>query len=263
VGAADDLEAVWLGPRPGQAATLVFLHDGLGCVATWRDFPARLAAATGLGALVWSRIGHGGSPPAPAPPRALTYMHEEAAGVGDVLDRFGIERAVLVGHSDGGSIALIHAGAHDAGGRVLGLALEAPHVFCEPLSVAGIEAARAAFEHGELRVRLERHHGANTDNVFWGWNRAWLDQGFLAWNIEAYLARVRAPVLVVQGLRDEFGTLAQVLAIERGAAAPVTCVMLGACGHAPHRERPDETLEAMATFVRGLGLDQGGSAQQR
>lgn len=251
------LEHAWHGPPPEQAPTLVFLHEGLGSVTTWRDVPARLAAATGLGALVYSRRGYGASDPV-TPPRPLDYMEREGLAVlPAVLDAAGVRRAVLVGHSDGASIALVHAGRPDPDPRVLGLALEAPHLFCEEVSVRSIAAAREAFLAGGLRARLERHHGANTEGAFWGWNRAWLDPAFRAWTLEAFARRVAVPVLVIQGADDQYGTLAQVEAVERLCRGPVERLVLPACGHAPHRGQPDAALAAIARFARARAAAPG------
>jgi pimeloyl-ACP methyl ester carboxylesterase len=245
------LEYEWHGPGPESAPTLVFLHEGLGSVSMWRDFPARLAEATGWGALVYSRAGHGGSDPVPLP-RPLRFMHDEALIVlPAVLDAAGVRDAVLVGHSDGGSIALIHAGSEE-GTRVRGLVLEAPHVFCEEISVHSIAAAAEKYRQGDLRRALERHHGPNVDVAFWGWNRAWLDPGFREWNLEEYLSGVHVPVLVIQGDRDEYGTLTQLDAIEKGCGGPVERLVLPDCGHSPHRDHPAATLSAMLAFVRRL-----------
>lgn len=184
-------------------------------------------------------------------PRPLTYMHEEGfAGLPGMLDAAGVRRAVLVGHSDGGSIALLHASAPRAMPRVRGLVLEAPHVFCEDVTVEAIERARGEFLRGDLRAKLSRYHGANVDCAFWGWNNAWLDPGFRDWNIEEYLPAVTVPVLVVQGLDDPFGTLRQVEAIERQCGGPVRRLVFERCGHSPHRDHPERSLEAMAAFLR-------------
>jgi pimeloyl-ACP methyl ester carboxylesterase len=245
------LEYEWHGPGPEAAPTLVFLHEGLGCVTTWRDFPARLAAATGLGALVYSRAGYGGSDPVPLP-RPLHFMHDEALLVlPEVLDAVGAREPILVGHSDGGSIALIHAGGVPAV-KVRALILEAPHVFCEDLSVRSIARARESYQTGDLRRALERHHGDNVDVAFWGWNGAWLDPGFRSWNIEESLGAIRCPALLIQGADDEYGTLAQLDAIEAGSGGPVRRLVLSECGHSPHRAQPDATLAAMADFVREI-----------
>jgi pimeloyl-ACP methyl ester carboxylesterase len=244
------LEAEWHGPRPDAAPTLVLLHEGLGCVATWRDWPARLAADSGLGVLVYSRWGYGRSEPVTLP-RPLGYMHDEGEiTLPALLDAAGVRRAVLVGHSDGGSIALVHAGSPCSRPRLAGAALLAAHVFCEDLSVAGIARARAAFVDGDLRARLARHHGDNVDGAFWGWNRAWLDPDFRRWSLTAYLPRITAPLLVIQGDADPYGTLAQVEAIVGGVAGPATRLVLPGCGHAPQRDRPDETTGAVVAFAR-------------
>jgi pimeloyl-ACP methyl ester carboxylesterase len=242
------LEYEWHGPAPDAAATLVFLHEGLGCVSTWRDFPARLSTATGLGALVYSRAGYGGSDPVPLP-RPLRFMHEEALVLPQVLAATGVREPILVGHSDGGSIALIHAGGVPAT-NVQALILEAPHVFVEDVSVRSIARAAESYAQGDLRRALERHHGDNVDVAFWGWNRAWLDPGFRSWSIEEYLPRVQCPTLVIQGEDDEYGTLAQLDAIEASSRGPVRRRVFPACGHSPHRAEPDATLAAMADFLR-------------
>jgi pimeloyl-ACP methyl ester carboxylesterase len=244
------LEVAWHGPPPGAAPTLVFLHEGLGSVSAWRDFPARVAAATGMGALVYSRLGYGGSDGVTLP-RPLSYMHDEALSVlPELLDVAGVGACVLVGHSDGGSIALIFAGSGlPQSERLLSLVLEAPHVFVEGVSVKSIAVARESYETGDLRSRLARQHGANVDGAFRGWNDAWLDPAFLRWNIQEYLPRVRVPSLVIQGADDAYGTLAQVDAIERGSGGPVTRLVLPGCGHAPHRDRPEEVVAAVAAFL--------------
>lgn len=250
VAAGHSLEHEWLGPPPTRAPTLVFLHEGLGSVSAWRDFPARVADACGMGALVYSRWGYGKSDARPVP-WPLSYMHDEArASLPEVLDAAGVRDAVLVGHSDGGSIAILFAGGGTPQARrVRALVLLAPHVFVEDVSVRSIAAAADAFRIGDLRERLERHHGANVDGAFWGWNRAWLDPAFRGWNIEESLPRVRVPSLVVQGREDPYGTLAQVDAIERGAGVPVTRLVLDACGHAPQRDQPDAVVLAMQRFL--------------
>ncbi len=243
------LEFAWHGPPPGEAPTLVFLHEGLGCVSLWRDFPARLAEATGCGALVYSRAGYGRSDPVELP-RPVSFMHHEGLRVlPEVLDAAGVRDAVLVGHSDGASIAVVHAGS-GAAGRVRALVLEAPHVFVEDVSVASIARAGEAYREADLRAKLGRHHGDNVDCAFRGWNEVWLHPEFRAWNLEAYLPAISVPVLVVQGEADEYGTLAQVEAVRAGVRGPVETLVLPGVGHSPHRDRPDETLAAMAGFIR-------------
>ncbi len=246
------IEAAWHGPDSDtdSGPALVLLHEGLGCVSMWRDFPARLAAATGLRTLVFSRFGYGRSDPV-ALPRPLTYMHEEGLEVlPRVLAAAGVGEHILVGHSDGASIAIVYAGGTPAAG-LRGLVLEAPHVFCEEVSVQSIAAAKTAYEATGLREKLRRHHGDNVDVAFWGWNRAWLDPGFRDWNLEEYLPAIAVPTLVIQGEDDEYGTVAQVEAVTRqvpGARAR----LLPACGHSPHRDQPERTLEAIAEFAGGL-----------
>ncbi|MCZ7678331.1 MAG: alpha/beta hydrolase [Sandaracinaceae bacterium] len=244
------LEVARIG-RSDAGPTLVFLHEGLGSVSAWRDFPAAVARATSCPALVYSRAGYGRSDPV-ALPRPLTYMHDEAREVlPELLDATGVDDAVLIGHSDGGSIALMYAASSHGRARVRGLVLEAPHVFCEDRSVEAIARARDEYLHGGLRERLARHH-ADVDVAFWGWNRAWLDPDFREWNIESFLPEVRAPALVIQSDDDPYGTLRQVDAIEARSGGPVERLVLDRCGHSPHRDRPDEVLAAVARFVRTL-----------
>lgn len=245
------LEYVWHGPPPDQAPTIVFLHEGLGCVQMWRDFPARVAEATGCGALVYSRAGYGNSDPV-ALPRSVRFMHEEGlTTLPQALDAMEVCEAILVGHSDGGSIALIHAGGSERAGRVRALVLEAPHVFVEDIGIESIRRIAESCESGSLRHSLERYHGANVDGAFWGWNEVWLDPAFRSWNIEEYLPHVRVPVLVIQGEDDQYGTLGQVKAIEHGCpSGSVRSVMLAECGHSPHRDQPHLTLEIITSFLR-------------
>lgn len=252
------LEYAWHGPPPGDRPTLVLLHEGLGCVSLWRDFPAAVAEATGCGALVYSRAGYGLSDPVPLP-RPTRFMHHEALeSLPEVLEQAGIERAILVGHSDGGSISIIHAAARTAA-RVQGVVLLAPHVFVEELTVRSIAEAARAYQQTDLPQRLRRHHGDNVDGAFWGWNRVWLDPEFRAWNIEEYLPRLTVPALVIQGEDDQYGTAAQLEAIARGAGGPVELRLLAGCGHSPHRDQPQATIAAIAAFVRaGRGQPGGG-----
>ena len=244
------LEFEWHGHSPADAPTLVFLHEGLGSVAMWKDFPARVAAATGYGALIYSRAGYGASDPIVLP-RPVRFMHDEAVRTLPlVLDALQIRHAILIGHSDGGSIALIYAGSQ-SDPRIRALVLEAPHVFVEDITVESIEAARKSYEAGDLKLRLARYHG-NVDNAFWGWNQVWLNPEFRSWNIEEYLPKIHLPVLVIQGEQDEFGTLRQVEAIESGCAGPVQKLILSNCGHSPHRDQPKTVLQTIADFLNGL-----------
>jgi pimeloyl-ACP methyl ester carboxylesterase len=232
-----------------DAPTLVFLHEGLGCVGLWRDFPDRVAAATGCGALIYSRFGYGASDPA-ALPRPLSYMHDEALTVlPEVLRAAGIGAHVLIGHSDGGSIALIHAGSAATPG-LKGVVTMAAHVFVEDISITSIAAARQQWDSGDLRTRLARWHGANVDCAFLGWNQAWLDPAFRDWNIEDHLAGIRVPVLVMQGEDDEYGTLAQVESIRAHCGAET--LVLPNCGHSPQRDQPATVIAALNRFIAPL-----------
>ena len=229
--------------HPG-GPTLVLLHEGLGSVGLWRDFPKQLAEATGLPAFVYSRAGYGQSDPAPMP-RSIRYMHEEAELLPEILDAAGVEDPVLIGHSDGASISIIHAGS---GGSARALVLLAPHVFTEEMGLRSIAGAREAYERGDLRRRLARYH-RDVDAAFWGWNRPWLDPEFSKWNLEEFLPRIAAPILLVQGDQDEYGTKKQIDAIQRGARS-VEGLLLPQCGHSPHRDQPEATLHGIAGFVR-------------
>lgn len=244
------LEAVWHGPGPEHTPTLVFLHEGLGSVSAWRDFPERLAKATGWGALVYSRRGYGGAAPLRVPRRA-SFLEDEARGsLPAVLRQAGVREYALVGHSDGASIALAFACDEHEGLR--GLLLEAPHVFVEELCIESIARLGQAYRDSDLRERLERHHGANTEGAFWGWHDVWLLPEFRGWNIEERLRGITVPVLVIQGVDDEYGTVAQVRAIERQARGSVESMILQDCGHAPHRDQPERTLRTMVEFVQSL-----------
>ncbi len=233
-------------PASGDGApVIVFLHEGLGSLALWRDFPRQLVAATGCPALVYSRYGYGQSDPLAAP-RRVDFMHEEALhALPELLDKLGIERPILFGHSDGASIALIHAGG--AARPVTALILLAPHVMVEDVTITSIEAAKRAYQSTDLRAKLARYH-ADVDSAFWGWNDIWLDPAFRAWNIEEYLPRIPCPVLATQGEDDEYGTMEQVERIVR--AVPGTEVLkLRNCRHSPHRDQPQAVIDASARFL--------------
>lgn len=249
-----DLEYQWLGPPPSTSApTLVFLHEGLGCVQMWRNFPEQLAGATGLGALNYSRAGYGGSNPASLP-RRTDYMHNEAQQVlPEVLDAFGIQSAILVGHSDGGSISLIHAGS-EVGARIKALILLAPHVFVELLTITSIREAAKLYCSTDLPERLARYHGDSVDQTFWGWNDIWLDADFRQWNIEHFLPKITAPVLMLQGDQDQYGTEAQLQAVESGVRGPCRRDIFVDCGHTVYRDQPDVTLAACCRFLQSFSL---------
>jgi pimeloyl-ACP methyl ester carboxylesterase len=240
------LEAVEL---PGDAARrpLVLLHEGLGSVRLWRDFPAALNEATGRRVLAFSRYGHGRSERPPRP-RTPVFFHEEALDVlPALLPQLDADEPVLVGHSDGGSIALIHAAHHP----VAGLALIAPHVFVEDLTVEEIRRTRELFETGGLRERMARHHD-DPDAAFRGWCDVWLDPAFRAWNIEPDARGVTAPALLIQGADDPYGTLAQIDAIAAAMRGPGERVVVDGAGHSPHLEAPERVLDAITRFVARL-----------
>ena len=237
----------WGEDRDGAPPPLLLLHEGLGCVSMWRDWPAELARRTGREVLAYSRFGYGGSSPAELP-RPLDFMDREARAVlPHVIEAAGMERPVLVGHSDGGTIALLCAAAGEV--SLAGVVTLAAHAFNEPHCIAGIRAARAAFRNGSLRDRLARHHGERTDDAFRGWCEAWLDPRFERWSVEDELGAVEVPLLVVQGRDDAYGTLRQVEVIADRTSGPCRTLVLDDCGHSPHRDRARATTEAVARFV--------------
>jgi len=244
------LEAVCYGPSPSEAPTIVMLHEGLGCVALWRDFPEKLAEATGFGVFVWSRAGYGQSDPIDLP-RPLDYMTREALDeLPALLDTIGFQSGILLGHSDGASIASIYAGSVEDF-RVRGLVLIAPHFFTEEGGLKAIAEARQIYETGDLRDRLAKYH-KDVDNAFRGWNDAWLDPGFKAWNIADSIDYLRIPVLAVQGADDQYGTIAQINEIENRIYSPVDVEIIPDCRHSPHVDQPGPTLAAVAEFCARL-----------
>jgi pimeloyl-ACP methyl ester carboxylesterase len=253
------LETMWIEPLWSARPSIVMLHEGLGSIALWKDFPLQLAKRTGCGVVVYSRYGHGNSNKL-LEKRPVRFMHHEGEVVlPELLARLGIEKPILIGHSDGGSISLIFAGAYPD--SVSGLILEAPHVFVEDLSIASIAQAKATYETTDFPQRLGRYH-TNVDATFWGWNDIWLDPAFRSWNIEEYLPRIICPVLCIQGEEDEYGTIAQVEAIK--AAAPQTeILMLPNSKHSPHRDQPEETLDAMAKFIGAVSSMTTGSGMEK
>jgi len=243
------IEISWWGPPPEEAPTLVLLHEGLGCVGMWRDFPQQLAEATGLGVMAYSRVGYGASDPC-ALPRPLMYMQDEGTfTLPALLAAARVRQHILVGHSDGGSIALAYAGVEPS--ELLGVVTIAAHVFCEPETIAAIAAARVAWQTDDLYERLQRHHGENTDCAFRGWNETWLDPRFKHWTLTAYLPAIQVPVLALQGEDDEYGTTAQLDAIREGVGGPIETALLPG-GHWSHRDHPEPTLARIAAFTRQL-----------
>ncbi|MEA2987530.1 MAG: hypothetical protein QOG83_241 [Alphaproteobacteria bacterium] len=244
------LEYRMIGPRPDAAPTIVMLHEGLGCVGLWGDFPDRLAAATGAGVFVYSRAGYGKSSPARLP-RPLSFMHDEARQVlPRLLDAIGFRRGLLAGHSDGASIAAIYAGSVQDH-RVRGLALIAPHFLTEDMGIAEIARAKEAYATTDLRQKLARWH-ADVDNAFKGWNDAWLDPQFRTWDITDTLAYIRVPILNEQGDNDQYGTVRQIETAQAECYCPVDVALLPGARHAPHREAPAATLTAISEFANRL-----------
>lgn len=241
------LETAWWGPAPADAPTLVLLHEGLGSVGLWRDTPEHLADVTGCGVFAYSRFGYGRSDSISLP-RPMTYMHDEALHVlPRVLDAAGIRKAILVGHSDGGSIAAIHAGATQDP-RLAGLVLIAAHFIVEDPNITAIAEIRQAYGQGELRQRLARHH-RDVDAAFYGWNSAWLDPRFRAFDITEYLPRITVPILAMQGADDPYGTEEQLRVLQRHARAPLEIRLIPGARHAPHLEAKQATLATIAGFV--------------
>lgn len=242
------LEYRWIGSRATDLPVIVLLHEGLGCVDMWGTFPRDLSEATGHPVLVYSRQGYGRSDPKPAP-WPLRYMHEEGLEVlPKVLVAAGLDNVILVGHSDGASIALVYAGGV-VNQHASALVLMAPHVFNEPECVDSIEQARTAYQTTALRKRLQRYHGDNVDHAFWGWNGAWLHRDFLSWNIEPYLPDVSVPVLLLQGEQDQYGTSKQVDAIVRKIKGPAKSVFLSGCRHSPYIDQPQAVLAHIRHFL--------------
>jgi pimeloyl-ACP methyl ester carboxylesterase len=244
------LEYRTIGPPPDQAPTIVMLHEGLGSIGLWGDFPDKVAAATGAGVFLYSRAGYGRSTGA-ALPRSTGFMDEEACQVlPRVLDAIGFKRGVLLGHSDGGSIATIYAGTIQDH-RVRGLVLIAPHFFTEEMGLAEIRRARKSFESGGLRERLKSWH-ADVDTAFRSWNEPWLHPDFQRWDITEALGYIRVPVLIIQGENDQYGTLKQVETAQQECFCPVEAVVLPGTRHIPYREAPEATLKAVSEFINRL-----------
>ncbi|MAV87472.1 MAG: alpha/beta hydrolase [Rhodospirillaceae bacterium] len=234
---------------PGQEArpTLVFLHEGLGCVALWKDFPLKLCNALKLNGFIYSRQGYGASDQIILP-RKIDFMHREAFDtVSSVLDVANINSAILIGHSDGGSIALIHAGGIQDD-RVKAISTIAAHVFTEELTVKSSKAAKNAFENENLRTRLAKYHGDNVDCAFRGWNDIWLSPDFLNWNIEEFLPKIKIPTLAIQGSNDQYGTINQITAIEKGLQCTKQIKIIQDAQHSPHLNNQRTTLKILEEF---------------
>jgi len=247
------LEYRMIGPRPDAAPTIVMLHEGLGSIDLWGGFPEKIAAATGAGVFLYSRAGYGRSSPGQLP-RTVWFMHEEARDVlPRVLEAIGFRRGFLLGHSDGGSIATIYAGSVQDH-RVRGVVLLAPHFFAEEMGLAEIRRARDAFASGKLRDKLARWH-ADVDCAFRSWSEPWLHPDFVKWDITEALGYIRVPILIVQGDRDQYGTLEQLETARRECFCPVETVVLPGVRHIPYRDAPEATLDIVAGFINRLLRD--------
>ncbi len=234
---------------PGRA-WVVFLHEGLGSAVQWRGFPARLAALTGCGTVVYSRPGYGGSETRPRPWPADFLAEEATVTLPALLRHLGIPDPVLFGHSDGGTIAIMHAAAYP--GLARGIIAEAAHVMLEAIAQAEVAHVRRCYLHGDVAARFRQYHGDRADDTVLGWTGRWLSDDMRDWDIRPSLASIRAPMLVIQGRGDNYGTLAQVDAIIGGAGARTESLVLDDCGHVPHRERPDIVLDASARFIHQI-----------
>jgi len=248
------LECAWVGRvRRPEEPVLVFLHEGLGCVAMWRDFPGRLCEAVDMPGVVYSRAGYGGSDGIELP-RPITYQEDEADVLEQILNAQDIRQAIHIGHSDGGTIALIHAGM-DKRDRVMGAVTMAAHVFNEEICITGIREARRIWETTDLRGKLQKYHGENVDVAFLGWNDTWQRDDYWHWNVEKYLPYISCPLLVMQGKDDHYGSEDQVNSIVKGAGGSAQKLMLSDCGHNPHLDQPEATITAIKQFldVHALG----------
>jgi pimeloyl-ACP methyl ester carboxylesterase len=246
------IECQWIDREQTDRPLLVFLHEGLGSVSLWKEWPAQVCARTGTRGLVFSRYGYGKSTPRPHDEKwPVTFMHAQARDALPALFKalhLDAERPILFGHSDGGSIALLYAAMFPD--RVRAIAVAAPHIFVEDITIANIEAAREAYLNTDLPRKLGRHHD-DPDSAFWGWNDIWLNPEFRAWNIEPYLGDIRCPILAIQGEDDEYGTLEQIRGIQRHAPQTKLCI-LPDCGHSPHKDQPAQVIDAVAGFLGSL-----------
>lgn len=248
--ASQKIEIQWYGKENKNKPTLIFLHEGLGCIRMWKDFPKILSGYTGCPALVFSRLGYGSSDPCPLPWK-INFMHKQALQIlPDIIRKAGIHTYILIGHSDGGSIGIIFSGSPVAKG-LKGLITQAAHVFCEQKTVESIQQAKIQYDHHDLKQRLEKYHGTNTDNAFRGWNDVWLNPGFIHWNIEKYLSRIHIPMLAIQGKEDQYGTIKQIKSIQHHVKHVKSC-LVDNCGHSPHLEQQKIVLDIMNQFIHQI-----------
>lgn len=247
-----DIECQFISEEKTGADLLIFLHEGLGSVNMWKDWPAQLCAALDCRGLVFSRYGYGASTPRPKEEKwPVTYMHAQAQhALPALLEALGMqdERPILLGHSDGASIALLYAAMYPD--KPKAIIVEAPHIFVEDITVESIAKAREAYLNTDLPEKLKRYH-QDPDSTFWGWNDIWLDPEFRAWNIESFLGSIRCPVLAIQGKDDEYGTLEQIQGIKRIATHTRLCI-IDDCRHSPHRDQSQAVIDAVTGFVKSL-----------
>lgn len=250
-----EIEYQLIDAADSQAPLIIFLHEGLGSVSMWRDWPEKVCKALGCRGLVFSRYGYGQSTVRPADePRSIDYLHQEAHhDLPALLAALGLdnEKPVLYGHSDGGSIALLYAAQYPE--RIQGIVVAAPHIFVENITIDGIQAAKSVYESTDLAARLGRHH-RDPDSVFWSWNDTWLTPWFRDWNIEPIVSQIRTPILAIQGIDDEYGTLDQIEGIKR-LAAQTQLSIISNCGHSPHRDQPDAVVKELGQFIQSICTD--------
>ena len=233
--------------------TLIFLHDSLGCIELWRDFPMKLGEATNCNVLVYDRQGYGQSSSFTSHERTTDYLEKEAYVLIELVKQFGIKQAILFGHSDGGSIALLAAAKYPF--SILGVITEGAHIFVEDITLAGIQSAVEAYRTTNLKERLQKYHGDKTDAIFWAWAKTWLSNEFKSWNIESFLPRITCPILVIQGEQDEYGSLEQVQGIIQQVSGQASQLVIPGIGHTPHKEAQDAVLAHSASFVNHLAAN--------
>ncbi|MCP4671843.1 MAG: alpha/beta hydrolase [Desulfobacula sp.] len=232
---------------------LIFLHEGLGCTSLWKDFPVKLSQKTGCPALVFSRYGYGKSDPCPLPWK-INFMHKQALKtLPEIIAQAKIRQYILIGHSDGGSIGVIFSGSPTSQQPkgLRGLITEAAHVFCEKITVDCIKQAKINYEYHNLKSKLEKYHGQNTDNAFYGWNDVWLNPKFMHWNIEKYLNKIKVPMLAIQGKDDQYGTKKQIASIKQHVNN-IKTHLINNCRHSPHNDQPEIVLDLMAKFIHKI-----------
>jgi pimeloyl-ACP methyl ester carboxylesterase len=253
------LECRRFGPSSAHSPTIVMLHEGLGSIKTWGEFPQRVSERTGAGVFAYSRAGYGASPPF-GRGLPIDYVKRHALDVlPKILEAIGFRRGILLGHSDGASMAAAYAGTIDDP-RIIGLVLMAPHFFVEPETLAEIRNAREAYKTRDLRQRLARFH-SHVDAAFWGWNDVWLEPAFAPFNLRDELSKIRVPTLVMRGDDDHYGTHRQVAMAKDLCQCPLQTLIIPDCGHVPHREKPEQTLDAIASFYRSVAPSDGAPAR--